>query len=111
VSSIRVSLGEPLRFRVETAMRRALSGYAEKLAVAAGHPVSIGGAVRDLVARGLATSLDAGYLSGFREGFIAAYAETKGRLDAKRGGASGSPMRPRPTHDIEDYQGGGEGEP
>ena len=107
---MKVSLGEPLRFRVETQMREKLNAYAKVLTTSAGHTVSVGGAVRDLVARGLAAPLDAGYLSGFREGFIAAYAETKSKLDAKHGRASRSPIGPQPRSGNEDYQEGGEGE-
>ena len=110
--AIKIKLGEPLRFRVETTMRKALKAYAKALSDAVGHNVGLGGAVRDLVARGLGTGSDAAYLSGFREGFIAAFADTRKQLavraDRAAGKPDGSPIGPRPRHDKDDYQGGGE---
>ncbi len=117
MTSPRITLGEPLRFRVETTMRKALGDYAGQLTAAVGHTVSVAGAVRDLVSRGLANAPDAGYLSGFREGFIAAYAATNKKLTeranqrrlAQADENERGPIGPHPPRDNGDYQ--AEGEP
>jgi len=85
-----VRLGEPLRFRAEVGLRKALRQHAQRLSSAAGKPLGISAAIRDALNRGLAERVtkadDAAFGSGFRVGFLAAHAEIKSRLAQALGG-------------------------
>jgi hypothetical protein len=71
-------MGEPLRFRLDRRMRAAVLDHAKLLAHEAGRPVAASVGVRDLLARALELgSPDAAYRSGWREGFLAGWADAR----------------------------------
>ncbi len=75
--SKRIRMGEPLRVRIESEMRRKMDEHASTLSTATGHQLGASAAIRDLLALALDGSKPGNaYTSGFREGFLRAYADT-----------------------------------
>ena len=74
----RPRMGEPVRFRLERSMRAGLLAHAKALSAAAGRRLGLSAAIRDLLSRALAeVGPGSGYASGFREGFLAGWADSK----------------------------------
>jgi hypothetical protein len=84
----KIRMAEPLRFRLDRQMRTAVVAYAKTLTNATDEKVCVSAAIRDLLGRALGLgSPDAAYLSGFREGFLAGWADTK-RAAARQAAAA-----------------------
>ena len=77
-SEPKIRMAEPLRFRLDRKMRTAVVEHAKTLSAATGKPLGLSAAIRDLLDRALGLgSPDPAYASGFREGFLAGWADTK----------------------------------
>ena len=115
-----VRMGEAIRLRLEGWMRIEVEKHAHQLGEGVRHRVSIGGAIRDLVAQALrGTTTESAYTSGFVQGFLSGYSDGKSQgasraLGSRQPDAEDGPIRPqtseRPPRDNEDYRSGGEGE-
>jgi hypothetical protein len=74
-------MGQPVRVRIESAMRRRIAEHAKTLSAAVGRPLGVSAAIRDLLVRALdLSSPSTAYASGFREGFLRAYADVQREL-------------------------------
>jgi hypothetical protein len=104
-------MGEAIRLKLPHAMKAAAQKHAKALSASVSHKVSLAGAIRDLLARALdGTTADAGYNSGFVQGFMAGYSDGKEKGFARARGITGAEqqdgrIRPPPSRDNADYRG------
>ena len=79
-NKVALRMGKQINFRPAAWMREALERHAMVLSEVVGRTVNVSAAIRDILARFfMGNTRDAGYESGFREGWACGYAEQQKR--------------------------------
>jgi hypothetical protein len=77
----RIRMGEPVRVRIESAMRRRIEQHASAMSAAVGQQLGVSAAIRDLLARALdGDGAGVASASGFREGFLRGYGDAQRKI-------------------------------